>query len=111
MPNKAIPLIMLPVALACFGVTSSAASAAEAYPPARFTSTDRIEKRQKAFPTVDEIFRGYAADKHIPGMVWGIVIDGQLAHVGSFGVQDLVTKTPVTHMTVFRIASMTKSFT
>jgi CubicO group peptidase (beta-lactamase class C family) len=44
-------------------------------------------------------------------MVWGIVIDDRLAHVGTFGVQDLSTKTPVTETSVFRIASMTKSFT
>jgi CubicO group peptidase (beta-lactamase class C family) len=44
-------------------------------------------------------------------MVWGVVIDGQLAHVAASGVQDRDTKAPVTANTVFRIASMTKSFT
>jgi CubicO group peptidase (beta-lactamase class C family) len=39
------------------------------------------------------------------------VIDGQLAHVGTFGVQSLTTKVPVSDTTAFRIASMTKSFT
>jgi CubicO group peptidase (beta-lactamase class C family) len=93
------------------GFASGEAMADDRYPPARFVGTDRVEKLEKAFPAVDEIFRRYAIDKHIPGMVWGIVIDGQLAHVATFGVQDLATKTPVTETTVFRIASMTKSFT
>src|ERR1019366_6116903 len=49
--------------------------------------------------------------KKIPGMVWGIVTDGRLVHVGSSGVQDLSSHSPVTVATVFRIASMTKRFT
>ena len=44
-------------------------------------------------------------------MVWGVVIDGRLAHIGTFGVKDQVSKTSVTSETAFRIASMTKSFT
>lgn len=44
-------------------------------------------------------------------MVWGVVIDNRLAHVGVFGVRDRVSKAPVSSDTVFRIASMTKSFT
>jgi CubicO group peptidase (beta-lactamase class C family) len=111
MSNKSKLLMMLQLVSACLGLAASEASAADMYPPARFVSPDRIERLQKAFPTVDEIFRRYAADKQIPGMVWGIVIDGQLAHLGTFGVQDLRTKAPVTETTAFRIASMTKSFT
>jgi CubicO group peptidase (beta-lactamase class C family) len=111
MSNKSKLLMMLQLVSACLGFAASEASAADLYPPARFASPDRIEKLQKAFPTVDEIFHRYAADKHIPGMVWGIVIDGQLAHLGTFGVQNLTTKAPVTETTAFRIASMTKSFT
>ena len=85
--------------------------AADAYPPAHFTNPDRIAKIESAFPEIDKIFADYAADKRIPGMVWGIVIDRELKHVGSAGVRDLVSKAPVTESTAFRIASMTKSFT
>ena len=111
MSSKSKLLMMLQLVSACLGLVAGEVSAADLYPPARFVSPDRIERLQKAFPTVDEIFRRYAADKQIPGMVWGIVIDGQLAHLGTFGVQDLTTKAPVTETTAFRIASMTKSFT
>jgi CubicO group peptidase (beta-lactamase class C family) len=111
MASKDNRVTMLPLVLAFFVIAASDASATDLYPPARFSSPDRAEKLQKAFPTIDEIFRRYAADKHIPGMVWGIVIDGRLAHVATFGVQDLKTNTPVTATTDFRIASMTKSFT
>jgi CubicO group peptidase (beta-lactamase class C family) len=56
-------------------------------------------------------FRAYATDKKTPGMTWGVVIDGQLAHRGSFGVRDRASQAPITPDTAFRIASMTKSFT
>ena len=47
----------------------------------------------------------------VPGAAWGIVIDGELAHVGVAGHRELPAKAPVTRDSVFRIASMTKSFT
>jgi len=58
-----------------------------------------------------EIFRAYQLDAHVPGLVYGIVVDGRLVHVGTLGVQDLTAQRPVTADTIFRIASMTKAFT
>jgi CubicO group peptidase (beta-lactamase class C family) len=81
-----------------------ALSASELYPPPRFTDPQRIAKLQTAFGDIDQVFRQYASERKIPGMVWGIVIDGQLAHAQSVGDH-------ITSETVFRIASMTKSFT
>ena len=68
-------------------------------------------KLESAFPQVDQIFRRYASERKIPGMVWGVVIDGRLAHVESAGVRDRSSNAPITAGTEFRIASMTKSFT
>jgi CubicO group peptidase (beta-lactamase class C family) len=59
----------------------------------------------------DRLFEGFRLDARIPGLVYGIVEDGQLLHVGTFGVQDLDSRRPVTPDTLFRIASMTKAFT
>jgi CubicO group peptidase (beta-lactamase class C family) len=95
-----------------FAVLFSATLAASAaYPPPQFTDPDRVAKLRSAMPEIDGLFRRYATDKKIPGMVWGVVIDGQLAHLGSFGVRDRATQAPVTPDTAFRIASMTKSVT
>jgi serine-type D-Ala-D-Ala carboxypeptidase/endopeptidase len=63
------------------------------------------------YALADHIFADYVLDAHIPGLVYGIVIDGQLVHVGAYGVQDLDSKRPVTRDSLFRIASMTKAFT
>jgi CubicO group peptidase (beta-lactamase class C family) len=85
--------------------------ASDAYPPPRFTNPDRVQRLESAFPEVDQLFRHYAADRKIPGMIWGVVVDGRLAHVQAAGVRDRVSNTPITAATAFRIASMTKSFT
>ena len=85
--------------------------ASDRYPPPRFTDPARVATLMSAMPEVDRVFRVYAADKKLPGMVWGVVIDDRLAHLGTFGVRDRASQTPVTADTVFRIASMTKSFT
>ena len=60
---------------------------------------------------VDRVMENYRLDARIPGMVWGVVKDGKLVHAKGAGVQDIESKRPVTADTLFRIASMTKSFT
>ena len=89
----------------------SGQSAISKAPPARFADADRRARLEKAFPEIDALFRDYAAGAHIPGAAWGIIIDGELAHTGVLGYRDVPAKAPVTPDTVFRIASMTKSFT
>jgi CubicO group peptidase (beta-lactamase class C family) len=84
---------------------------AEDYPPPRFTNPQRLSKLSSTFASIDEIFKRYASSRHIPGMVWGVVIDGKLAHLGTTGVRNRASNAPVERDTVFRIASMTKSFT
>lgn len=66
---------------------------------------------RETYATADEIFEAFRLDAHVPGLVYGIVAEGRLIHVGAFGVQDLESKRPVTADTLFRIASMTKAFT
>jgi len=68
-------------------------------------------KLPAAFAEVDRLMRDYATQAHAPGAAWGIVVDGQLAHTGSTGFRDVAAQAPVDADTVFRIASMTKSFT
>jgi CubicO group peptidase (beta-lactamase class C family) len=64
-----------------------------------------------AYPEIDRLFAESAKTAHVAGAAWGIVVDGQLAHSGMTGVRDVASNAPVDADTVFRIASMTKSFT
>ena len=79
--------------------------------PAQFADTNRRAKLSSAFAAIDRVFTDFATRQHVPGAAWGIVIDGELAHSGAHGFRDLATKSRVNADTVFRIASMTKSFT
>ncbi len=98
MITRLIVICMLTAALASGGWTPASAQA------------DRA-KLAAAFADVDRLFTDFATQQHVPGAAWGIVVDGQPAHLGTIGFRDIPTKSPVTADTVFRIASMTKSFT
>src|SRR6476646_9521642 len=63
------------------------------------------------FGAVDRVLADFAERAHVPGAVWGVIVDGRLVHTGVFGVRDITTKDKPDADTVFRIASMTKSFT
>jgi CubicO group peptidase (beta-lactamase class C family) len=80
-------------------------------PPPQFADAGRREVLARAYPEIDRLFRQFAADQHVPGAAWGVIVDGELVHTGVTGYRDLPSKAPVTPDTVFRIASMTKSFT
>ncbi len=58
---------------------------------------------------LQKIAEGVAAEHLCPSISWGVVADGGLAHHGSVGKLD--DGTAPTADTVYRIASMTKSFT
>ncbi|HET7292324.1 MAG TPA: serine hydrolase domain-containing protein [Vicinamibacteria bacterium] len=79
--------------------------------PAQASSAWSTPAARDALSTIDRTFEEYQLDAHVPGLVYGIVVDGRLAHVRALGVQELEARRPVTADTLFRIASMTKSFT
>jgi CubicO group peptidase (beta-lactamase class C family) len=83
----------------------------DAIPVPRFTDPGRRAKLQSAFPAIEKAFDRYRIERRIPGLVFGVVIDGELSFVKGLGVRDVESGAPADADTVFRIASMTKSFT
>lgn len=83
----------------------------QSYLPPVFTDHHRVKKIQAVTPIIDEIYKKYAEKNHFPGYAFGIVVDGKLVYTGSGGYLDINQKNPVTAHSLFRIASMTKSFT
>src|SRR6186713_2045313 len=71
--------------------TTDAAPPPGDYAPARFADAERSSK--------------------LLGIAYGILIDGKLVHAGTVGLRDVAAGAPVDSASVFRIASMTKSFT
>lgn len=79
--------------------------------PPQFADPDRTRKLATAFPEIERLFTASIERQHMPGAVMGIIIDGELIWLKTAGVRELKGRAPVTADTVFRIASMTKSFT
>lgn len=88
------------VAGAAFG--ASPVSAAQPAP---------LAAAQTTFAAVDQAFADFRSKKPVPGMVYGVVLDGKLAHLGVFGERNVASKAPIERDTRFRIASMSKAFT
>jgi CubicO group peptidase (beta-lactamase class C family) len=80
-------------------------------PAPRFTETGRRAALEAALPRLEAVFENYRKQRDIPGLAFGVVIDGDLVMAKGLGVRDVGSGEPVTADTVFRIASMTKSFT
>ena len=88
-----------------------AASTLQAQQPAAFTDPDRADKVRATAPAVEQMFRDYAEERHMPGFAYGVVLDGELVYSGAFGLANLETHIPADTTSLFRIASMSKSFT
>jgi CubicO group peptidase (beta-lactamase class C family) len=102
------PELTLPPSLKLW--RTAVAQGAEAGRQAQGERADRA-KLAAGFADVDRIFSEFVTQQHVPGAAWGIVVGGELAHVGATGLRDVAGNAPVDADTVFRIASMTKSFT
>lgn len=76
-----------------------------------FTDPDRLEAIRKALPLIDKLYKDYAARICSPGFVYGLLVDGQLIGTGQTGFIQPEKNRKATTNSVFRIASMTKSFT
>jgi len=81
------------------------------YIPPFFVDNNRLEKMQHIFPEISKMYAEYAEKNHISGYAFGIMVDGQLIFSGAGGYINLEKKTKATTHSMFRIASMTKSFT
>ncbi|WP_392536449.1 serine hydrolase domain-containing protein [Legionella sp. 227] len=81
------------------------------YLPPVFTQNNRLAAIQATFPVIDKMYQKYAEENHVPGYAYGIILDGRLVHTGSGGYTNIAKQIPATPQSMFRIASMTKSFT
>jgi len=70
----------------------------------------RRAKAAELEPKLDELFAGDVKENDLPGLGVAIVLDGQVVYMKGFGFRDLASKAPFDADTVFRIASVTKSF-
>src|ERR1700676_2410382 len=84
--------------------SSAAAEGTFDIPPGAHFNPQRLEK-------IGEFFRNEVATGKIPGAILLIQQHGKPVYHESFGVQDVVSKAPITDKTIFRLFSMTKPIT
>ena len=102
--RSAIGLVAL-----CGAVAGPARISAQTIP--EFTDTDRSARVAETAAVVESMFRAHAEREHLPGIAFGVVLDGDLVYSGAFGLANLEQGIPASPRTLFRIASMSKSFT
>jgi CubicO group peptidase (beta-lactamase class C family) len=81
---------------------------ADADPPLAFRDPERLRKLTSVFPRIDEIGEDEVRSQGLPSLALGVVIDGELKYAKGFGGE--AGKKPDLD-TVYRIGSITKSFT
>jgi CubicO group peptidase (beta-lactamase class C family) len=79
--------------------------------PVSNAAEDASQAARAAFPEMDRLVAQRMEESSLPGVVYGVVIDGELAHVATFGFRNVDKQLKVQDDTIFRIASMSKSFT
>src|SRR5215471_16768388 len=111
-PWKCAKALVLHLLLGLTGLMSSASLLArsDSRPDANPEFTHPAPQIQSVLPEVDKVFDDFFQTQHIPGLVYGVILDGKLIHARALGFGNLEHKTPASRNTAFRIASMTKSF-
>src|SRR5688572_13123484 len=107
--KDSVSLLLLAVLILSSVAQAQKRVAAGSVPTATFADPNRKQKLAAAFPEIEKLFNTFA--ERMPGAVMGIIVDGELVWVKAAGIREATNKAPVTPETVFRIASMTKSFT
>lgn len=103
--------------LLCAATFAGTGRAASGVPPATFADPERRAKLLAALPRIEALMAdSMAGDGSPPGMSYAVVVDGDAVLVRGLGVRDSSAKVmsvagQVAPDTVFRIASMSKSFT
>lgn len=67
-------------------------------------------KWKEAIRQTDQVFTDFAGKNNQPGFIYGIVANGKLVHMKTSGIANRESGQPVKPGSVFRIASMSKSF-
>jgi CubicO group peptidase (beta-lactamase class C family) len=81
------------------------------YKPPVFADDNRLAQIKTTLPVIDSIFKHFADSTHCPAIAYGLVVDGKLVYSNATGDINIDEKIPATPQSLFRIASMTKSFT
>jgi CubicO group peptidase (beta-lactamase class C family) len=81
------------------------------YSVPEFDDRDAFNRLSSAFPVIEQLYLEYAQANHFPSISFGIVADGKLVYTSSSGTANISSGIAAGPNTLYRIASMSKSFT
>jgi len=99
------------VLFAALTATRALSAQSSLAPPATFADPERVATFRRALPRIDSLMADFAERNRVPGIAYGVIVDGALLHVRALGLREVPSRSAVDTSSVFRIASMTKSFT
>ncbi|MCC5937390.1 MAG: beta-lactamase family protein [Lunatimonas sp.] len=76
-----------------------------------FEDSTSFHRLGDAYPLVQQMFFDFAEKNHYPSLSFGIIAGGRLQYSASMGTANLETGQEASSRTLYRIASMSKSFT
>lgn len=83
----------------------------QTYAVPKFTDSTAFDKIKQYGSLVDKIYKDWATKNNYPSIAYGIVVGDQLVYSGATGIADIKNNTQASTKTLYRIASMSKSFT
>lgn len=113
--KKYLPVLFI-VALGCSRDSTQTTDTAhltsvQKYSIPVFTDSAAFEKVSQYFPIIDTVFKRYAKKNSFPSIAYGLVIGDKLVYSGATGLANIKDNRAATTKTLYRIASMSKSFT
>lgn len=93
------------------GPVSTRAGSVQKYSVPDFADTAGFGRLKQFFPIVDKLYQDYATKNHFPSIAYGVVVGGQLVYSGATGIGNIKDNRPASTRMLYRIASMSKSFT
>jgi CubicO group peptidase (beta-lactamase class C family) len=116
--NRLIPILFVLFLISCAKEKPAATEPAnvrttsvQKYSIPAFADSAAFDRMKQYFPVVDKLFQDYATKNHFPSIAYGIVIGDQLVYSGATGITNINNKTQASVKSLYRIASMSKSFT
>lgn len=76
-----------------------------------FADSAAFDRMKQYFPLVDKLYKDYAERNHFPSIAYGVVVGNQLVYSGATGMSNVRDNRPASTKSLYRIASMSKSFT
>ncbi|MFN8429326.1 MAG: serine hydrolase domain-containing protein [Spirosomataceae bacterium] len=73
-------------------------------------TTDRVVKIHSLIPEIDAKFEAFRTQNHLSSVSYAILVDGKIIHQTNSGIVNYKTNKSADNQSVYRIASMSKSF-